>query len=221
MRHIKYLTKNPKKKEEIFRLIIRPDFDEAVSIIRKKWDIDIHEPLSEKDYISLMENVQLALDVKELMKKFKLPERLLDLLHGYIVVNDFVPSGNTDPEGLSLEIHFDNEAEFSTGEPRYFLRLSKNTTLLDIKRAWPKIQKELRSDKKTKNRPWGKFWRDYEIYKLSTNGKTIEEIACFIKEKFKEDLDFGNIKKIESTFRKKIGMPKKNKLKMTSKKLRL
>ena len=63
--------------------------------------------------------------------------------------------------------------------------------------------------------------RDTEIYILAREGKSIEEIADIIKEKFKEDLDFGNIKKIESIFRKKTGMSKKNKLKTANKKLRL
>ena len=114
MRHIKYLIKNPKKKEEIFRLIIRPDFARAIKVIRKKWSIDTSKSLSNNDYISLMENQKIRFDLIELMKKFKLPERLIILLHRYIINGEFEPLEDFDPEELSLEIHSDKEADSIT-----------------------------------------------------------------------------------------------------------
>ena len=60
------------------------------------------------------------------------------------------------------------------------------------------------------------------MHMISKYGKTINEIYILIKEKYNEDLDFGNIKKIESSFRKKVGIIKKdrkNKLKIINKKL--
>ncbi len=48
---------------------------------------------------------------------------------------------------------------------------------------------------------WGTRRRDYAVYRSAQEGKTIPEICELIKAEFSEDLDYGNIKKIESNVR--------------------
>ena len=224
MRLIKYLSKNPRKKEEVFSLVIRPDFQKIVNQIRKRWNIG-HWELQEfteenKDrLVDLFENNRLQSDVENLINKFNVSKRWLDILTTYIVYDDFVPPGDLDPDGLELHIDIGKNLNDAS---EYYLRLDRTTTIRDIKSVWPRIQKELRGRKITKKRPWLNFFRDYEVYKLASDGYTIEEIDAVIQKKFNQNLDFGHIKKIESTFRRKVGISnkyRKNKLITTKEKL--
>jgi hypothetical protein len=219
MRLFSYLTKNQKKREEVFRLIIRPDFEEKIQAIREKHDIPVDDleiptPENESAYLHFSESSSIRNEALALIKQFKISENWLDLLITHIVCNQFVPSGDMDPDGLILEV--DLETNSSTPK-KYLLHLNSETTLDEIKKAWPTIKKQVRAGRYRRKKPWKNFWRDYEIYSLASRGKTITEIDMAIQLKFKgQNLDYGNIKHIESDFRKKLGIPKKyrkNKLK--------
>ena len=66
-----------------------------------------------------------------------------------------------------------------------------------------------------KFRKWENFDRDSKIYNLYIQGRTISEIWSIILKENETDLDFGNIKKIISSFPKKAGFKK-----VTSRKLK-
>jgi hypothetical protein len=212
MRLVKYLIKNPKKKEEVFRLIIKPDFREAVDMIRKKFDIDI-EMIEQQTNESEAERKRLVNDddvqdaARSLIKKFKLSNNWLDLIIDYITTDEFVPSADIDFEGLTLEIDLDQNP--SAPEREGLLRINSNTKLSDIKKAWPVISKALDTGRHHKNIPWRHFWRDYDIYKLADKGATVFEIQKGIKKKYGgSELDAGHIYKIDSEFKRRIGIDK-------------
>lgn len=221
---IKPLTKAPSPKGqnykslkntkhlELFILTLNPEFKEEVENIRDTFDITLDETMedtkeAERKVISFIEDDKLNKRVEELRKKFKLQKQWRNMLMDYVIFNETLP--NYYIGGLKLEI--DDEDE-------YKLILTKDTTLKEIILAWPAIEKEL-GKSKTRDKPWRKFWRDYDIYKMAEDGKTVNEICSLICKKYGEDLQYGNIIKIESSFRKKIGASKiarKNKLKIVT-----
>ncbi len=63
--------------------------------------------------------------------------------------------------------------------------------------------------KKTRRKAWTKMRRDLAIYRAGLLGKTIVAIDRSIQKDFGEELDYGNIKKIESNVRRgKLGVGK-------------
>ncbi len=225
IKFIKYLTEAPSPKGqnyksfkntkhlEPFILTLNPDFEKEVKNIRNAFDIDLSETTedekeTEKRIVSFMEDVELNNKVNELRKKFKLQKQWHDMLMDYVVCDETLPSYYIG--GLKLEIDEKKECK---------LILTKETTLKEIIMAWPQIEKELGKNNK-RNKPWKKFWRDYDIYKMAEEGKSINEISKLINQRYGDNLDYGNIKKIESSFRKKVGIskiPRKNKLKTINK----
>ncbi len=195
---------------ELFILTLNDEFEKEVENIRNAFDIDLSEinentNKSAMKMISFMENSELGEKVNLLRKKLKLEKDWFDPLMKYVVTDDTLLSHCI--EGLKIEINEKRECK---------LILTKETTLKEIIKAWPVIERELQKNN-TRNKPWKKFWRDHDIYKMAINGKSVAEIWILIKKKYGEDLDYGNIIKIESTFRKKVGNPKtprKNKLRI-------
>lgn len=55
--------------------------------------------------------------------------------------------------------------------------------------------------KNKRRKTWKKMWRDFSIYWWRKQGKSLGEIWRLSREKFDEDLDYGNIKKIVSDVR--------------------
>lgn len=189
-----------------FMLFLNPEFREKVEGIREKfktenYEFDGYNGKNGREIASLMENVRLINEVENLRKYFKLSKRYDDFLVEYVVTDDSLPS--YDIEGLRLE-----EVDYGNGDVEHKLLLTRETKLKDIIKAWPLIEKEL-GGKGKKNKSWKRFWRDYDIYELAKEGKTIDEICNIIEDKYGDSLDYGNIKKIESDFRKKIGIAKK------------
>ena len=225
MRLISYLSKNSNKKEEIFRLIIRPDFAEDIDKVREKFNINSNDfellnSETEQLWVLHMEDFNLRRAVKGLIKRYNVSPRWLNIITQYIIDANFVPPNDIDPDGPRLEKNFLEKRP--TDHPEYSLIINNETTLNDIKIAWPKIQKELDRKRKNKRKPWIEFWRDYEIFKLASKGNDIATIHRKILSKLGRDLDYGNIKKIESDFRQRLKIPKKyrkSKLKTSNKKL--
>ena len=118
---------------------------------------------------------------------------------------DFIPADEADVDGLRFERDLDLKG---INHPEYALIINNDTTIRDIKKAWPLIQKLMVRDRKRKKRPWKYFWRDHTIYNLSRKGYRHEEIGTIISKKYGV-LDPGHIKKTVSEFRSKIGIAKK------------
>jgi hypothetical protein len=193
---------------------LKPEFLQKIQVIRKKFEIDPSEfdesnEELDKKFMSFQENMELYSDVEKIRKELKLSEEWQDFLVDYVITDYIIPTYDFD--GLKLEIE-ENKNE----EKEYKLILTKNTTLEEIIFAWPQIEKELGKNN-TRNKPWKKFWRDYDIYTMTEEGKTVNQICSLINEKYGDDLEYGTIIKTDSSFRKKMeisNIPRKYKLKI-------
>lgn len=191
---------------------LKPEFQEEIKRIRKIFNIETEEfdkpsEESDKKFISLQENTKLNNEVEKLIKKFDLSKNWRDYLMDYIITDYIIPVYDIDGLKLEVEIVDKNEKE-------YKLVLTKNTTLEEIIMAWPLIRKNMEKNN-TRDKPWKKFWRDHDVYKMVEEGKTISEIGTLIHKKYGDELEHWNIRKIDSSFRKKVGIfeiPRKNKL---------
>lgn len=227
-------------------LIVNPEFREAIEELRKKWGIeegnldriknianlpmpdlfsldneDAEIPLSSsenfKDAI-YKRNTKHHKDIAELLKHFKLDrEYWLKFLWQYVVY------GTHDDDSLFSEtapiLRVQTQPE--SGEAKILLELGKNTTLKDVKKNWYTVEamKKIIYPNKGKFKEWKNFERDARIYSLYAEGKTIGEIWSQIKDEFKnQDLEYCNIKKIVSTFKKKFGIQNNRKLETKRKK---
>ncbi len=207
MRLINYLSKKADKKDDFFRLLLNSDFEKDVARIRKMFDINplVFESFNEERlWIRLMENNDLRKEVRKILKKHKCSEQWEDQITQYVIDEDFIPPNDTDPDGLRLEM--DSNLK-DVNHPEYALIINNGTTIRDIKKAWPLVQRMLVRDRKRNKRPWKNFWRDYQIYQLSQK-YSYKEVASLIARKYGV-LDIGLLKKIVSEFRSKIGIKNK------------
>lgn len=212
---IYYLSKHPEAKEKGdvllsetkhlkgFMLYLNSQFRQEVREIRDRFEIQDEYDINEIE--RLFGDEILLAEARKLRKSLKLTSRWDDYILEYIITNETIPSYDID--GLRLEIKTD-----SVNEKEYLLHLTENSTLKDIILTWPMIEK-LVGVKKSREKPWKKFWRDYTIYELNNEGKTLSEIYKIINDKYGEDLDYGNIKKIASSFKKRLNISNKQKLK--------
>jgi hypothetical protein len=210
MRQRKYLTKNKNKWLEILPIILREDFDILIDKIRKKYP----RVQTSSSRISIIKgknrnisSEELEKDVELVLQKFNLPYTYFDFVKEYINSNLTALQDETDPDGVVVEISNDNAIK----EKRYSLLLHSQSTLKDIKKVWPLIEKEIGRVKKRKKRSLN-FGRNWDIYKLAESGKSISEIATKVEKSYGSYLDFGLIKAIVSKIRKIQKIKKKFKL---------
>jgi len=218
-------------------LFARADFQLEAEKLRRKWGVNVGNPNRDKnmqrfevmrvvlpfkrtakdrqmnDYPTLM---QCNKDLVDLMAKFK-----LDSQHWVVLLWEYVRTGKFDQEHLSFNLmSLDSKPRVYfviqpiTKKRKVVIELGDNTTLKDVKAAWREVEetrKQLRLVK-SKFKEWKNFDRDTKIYLLSTQGRDITQIYRTLLQEDGIDLDFGNIKKIISTYRKKLGLPKDGKL---------
>jgi hypothetical protein len=212
----------------LFRLIINPAFEVAVEAIRKEIGIDydkLCETIRANSHGKITKNdvekkvfqklSEFANDPRirtasiELAEQFDVPKRWIpSLINGIVYVGSIRISDVYDHDGIILHFPLDEE----TQEPKFLIEINENTTLTEIKKNWPAISQKVRQHavhSPKARKPWRKKVRDYMIYEYTQQGKSIGEISDLIKKEFEEDLDYGNIKKIESDFRKRMGISKK------------
>jgi hypothetical protein len=204
--------------EIIWRLLVNPDFQQEVEQIREQLkieetvdEIEQSEELDEKEervaerLLEFIDSAAVQKAANNLAKKFKVPKRWVGSIAYEIVGGGFYES--FAPDAIYLVVRTDKDST----EPEFYIKINENTTLAEIKKRWPAITEKVKmhAPKRTKSqKPWNKRWRDYAVYQYAREGKTIDEILHLVEEKFGEDLDYGNIKKIESAFRNKVGIGK-------------
>ena len=211
MRLIKYLDRGSSASAKFLIFVNRPEIKKEIQEIRKKYNIIPSEDLPADEYLKFAESEAINSDVKALIKKLKLHEEWGEFTINFIITNDLFY--NRDPDSMWLEQELKDGAD-----NEFFLRLTPTTSLNDVKKAWPIISKIVKGDKKSKRKPLKKYWRDYTVYRLFNEGKKIADVLHAIKQEFNEDLDYSNIKRIDSEFRKRIGEegpPKKDRLKIS------
>lgn len=233
-----------KAKQAIKTLFARPDFRLEVSKFQRKWGVEKDNPNREKN-MQKLEFLRVVLpvvkagrrgmvmnnypafarydeDLRELGAKFG-----LDYEHWSLVLWEYVRTGSESEllnhDSLQVDtapkIQWNFKKIADKRRKRIILiELGDNTTLKDVKAAWHQVEDMRRRFKmvKPKFKEWKNFERDKRAYELSAQRKTIAEIGGILRNEYGADLDYGNIKKIVSTFRKKFGLPKGGKL-ITSK----
>jgi hypothetical protein len=206
MRQRRYLTKNPKKIDEIIMLVVNTSFNDEVNRLRRDFTgwhsfppLIKGQPIAER----MLRRSQIELDraIIDLLGKIDLPTTWLDLIRQYILTNDFAPAHDYDPDGVVLEI----ESDGKTKPKEAHLVLHKNLTKEAVTEAWTKIRKKLDMPTKRKRKKVPKqFRRDYEIYKLHTAGKSWIEISEIIKKKYGDDFLEGVLKNANSRMKKRL-----------------
>ena len=89
------------------------------------------------------------------------------------------------------------------------ISIEADTTLEDIKAAWPNIKstkKKLRYYKQDKFQPLKKFDRDQRAYELQLENKTNKQIATILTQEFKNVFSYAEIPKIIQRHKKRLGM---------------
>ncbi len=222
MRLVETISKDNGRAIDFIEISMRHDFKEAVTKLREKWNIDA-DSISEntdysiKEWLKFLEDDNLRKDVRELIINLKLSSSWEDVIHQYVVDGSLYPYSDTssqvtsNSEGLILETNPDDINDI-------ILRVGPETVFSDFKTAWDKIKK-YRKVFTPRKREKKKFLIQYEIFRLSQDNKSIIEIYRIIKEKYKQEVDLGNIKKIISYFNKQLKIPKQKRNKIvTSKK---
>jgi len=204
-------------------LVAKPEFKEAILSTRKKWGINESNSHKEENIKNLPVGNLLQLpevngpgvestysnktkhhkDIVALMKKFKLDKDywLYSLWH-YLVYDNFGFGYSQSESFPALEIKEDPE----TGAWKAKIVCSSGTTLADVKEAWRVIEglRGIVLPKRKEFKIWKNLSRDKKIYSLYERGESIAEINNILNEEDGIDLDYGNIKKIISTFRKRL-----------------
>ena len=150
-------------------------------------------------------------DLLNLMKRFKLDKNYwLAALWQYVRTGEY-KQGDFYSETIPIiKLQKDEDGYL----PKIALEIGRSTTLKDVKEAWYRVEelKKLIYGKQPKFKLWKNFERDSRAYELCLEGKTINEIDGILRKEYGADLDYGNIKKIISTYRKKLELPKEGKL---------
>lgn len=227
--------KESAKAEQSMKLLLaNPKFKTAVDVLRIKWGVYVKDP-QRNDNIKKLEKAHSSpwkhqdvdigdpdarihdypdspyyKDLLQLMRRFKLDKNYwLAVLWQYVRTGEY-KRGDFYSEAVPI-IKFQKDEDGYI--PKIALEIGRSTTLKDVKEAWHRVEelKKLIYVKQPKFKLWKNFERDSKVYALSEQGATIEEISSELK-KDGYDLDYGNIKKIVSTYRKKLGLPKSGKL---------
>lgn len=231
-----YFTKQLEKiNQRIKLLIIKPDFQEDMLALRKKWKVPQngikgndasekwHRELyrSEEEYFKNVWGIRrkditklkkerrfqeaenltrelnngmpinaFRIDIKNLLRKYKLPLRWENGIKRYLLFND--PDNMAISIGVTVHFEYDKDSSL----PKLFIGIEDDTTINDIKAVWSEIkfhQKRLNSHVKDKFQPIINFDRDRRAYELKQEGKTIDEIEDAIQEEFNESLDYNEL----------------------------
>lgn len=210
MRQIKYVVKNKDKLDEILHLILREDFDNDVQRIRKghsKILFSIKNGFSVQYPIDKNHKNDIDRDIQYMLIRFNLPDSWYNFLKRYILYNDIFPE-SYDPN-IALEIGKDLR-----GMKKVSLLLNDKTSREDFLKVWPEIRKEFRGKQKAKRRRMpSEFDRDYEIFKLYEQGKSIEEICNLMEQKYGKNLEHHIVKNAVSKIRKMLRKSERRQLK--------
>ena len=205
---------------DFIEMTMQPTFEKAVTALRKKWEIDTdylssNTKEAQDDWMRLLENTNLLTDVQELLKKLNLSQSWDEVVQQYVVDNDTYYYKDESPfitknsKGLVMSVNMENLDDI-------VLHVGPETIFSDFKKAWEKIKK-LRKVSLPRKRVRTQFIRDYEIFNQARSGASTATIHAHVKEKYGDDLDFGNIKKIVSEFYRRLKIPEKERRKLKTK----
>jgi|SRR3989338_7735280 len=196
------------KREVVSRIIMRPDFEEEIAKARKELGINIKELRSNDSndtyhrFLEMKKRPKVRAAAERILKRLGIKKSRFDLVVHYLAVDDWI--GVRDADNIALIGSKD-------GKRSVYIRVNKDTSLREIASNWKEITKEIKkiNGKPSKRKVWKTMDRDHLIYLLASNGVPIPEIYRDVLQLCGEDLDYGNIKRIESNFRKKLNVPKR------------
>lgn len=152
-------------------------------------------------------------DMFPLLRRFQLDRHLMPLVWKLAKYGKVERADVLYVERMPLISFKKPEKDWDT-LPKIVIELRTHSTLQDVKKVWRTVEqyRKMFKLKVPKFKLWKNFERDSRVYELYSQGKTLGEIDKAINAEYKDDLDYGNIKKIVSTYRKKMGLPKGGKL---------
>lgn len=143
------------------------------------------------------------LDIKSLIKKYKLGARWEYGIKRYLLFNDI--NNMSLSIGVTIAEHLDDELEAY----QLCLHIEEDTTLEDIKEIWPYVkehQKRLSSYQKSKFHPIPNLQRDKRAYELQMEGKSLEEIEDIIQVEFGDALDYNQLNIVIKRYMKRLNI---------------
>lgn len=143
------------------------------------------------------------LDIKALIKKYRLPLRWESSLQRYLLFND------ADNMSLHIGITMSTTRDEDTNLDILRIEIEDDTTLEDIKASWKDIkhhQRKLNSRTQEKFQPIKNFERDKRAYELDHSGKMLKEIAVILNKEAGKEYEWSDVSKFIERHRKKLGI---------------
>ena len=219
MRQITNLYPSSNSGEDLIRkLILQPEFQEAIAEFRTYWEIDVDNEIHfrEVDYAKtrehlLTKNPKFAPTIRKLQKRFKLGAEWFSFIEEYIFMDTFT---YRKASSIQIEKGTEEDADVITGKPVYYLRIFPETTIQDIREVWPEVTKVIHNgaSKTTRQKIYKNFLRDQKIYKLAQLGWRIEDIANFLNVNQKKEIEYGTIIAGERRYREAMGIKESSNL---------
>lgn len=215
MRLDNYLSKDNNRAIKFIEMTLRPDFERAINELRRKHQInleDTEEAESKRMYLLEMEDSEIASDVEKILSQLGINQSWKDIVYQYLIDDSGYSYNNKDPyitinsNGLRISVNTENTDDI-------ILYVGPETTYRDYRNAWNEIKKN-RKNIPVRKKERNNFLRDYYIYTLVKENKSITEICNIVEKDFKIDISYGNIKKIFTTFCNHLKIPKKDRPKL-------
>ena len=207
-------TLEEKIKQRILRMMTKDDFAKDIDYLRMGWNlpIEVYDDYNKSHYEnSVPKKISEFLheDIKELRKKYNLPESYHYPLCLFVVYND------TNQEEKNKFYYSFPSLLFTTknniDDQIIGLRIYSETTISEIQDQWQKIKQERKKllgynpEKQTRRK---NLKRDYRIYQLKKRGLKNKEIVKKINQRFpSQPISYQDISKIIK--RLKLGASKK------------
>jgi len=191
--------------EEWYKKIWNKRRDEVVEL-NKAGKIYEAEDLK-KDIFNTNPINALRIDVKMILKKYRLPLRWKDGIKNYLLSSK--PESIAVPVGPTIVIKWDED----TGIRIVSIEIDDSITLETIKKSWKHIMYErdrLYSRTQKKFQPIKNFDRDREAYDLHTKGKTAQEIADILSEKKDRVYSYDDVFSFIKRYKKRLASIKLN-----------
>jgi hypothetical protein len=219
MRQVKDLYPSSNSGEDLIKkLILQPDFQEAVAKFRDYWEINVENeihlreasPTKTREHL-LTKNRKFAPEIRKLQKRFKLGAEWFSFIEEYIFMDSFT---YRKASSIQIETGTEEDADAITGKPAYYLRIFPETTIEDVRDVWPEVTKVIHNGatKATRQKPYKNFSRDKKIYKLAQLGWRIEDIAKLLNANQKKGIEYATIIAGERRYRVAMGIKASSKL---------
>lgn len=182
-------TNRVRVREEIKKLDHEKKFSEG---------FDLHTKFNNEDPVNA-----LNIAIKFILKRYKLPLNWLHSVQRYILFNSI------DLMWVPGNVIVHQEIDQDTDLRKLSIEIDDTTTLDDLKHAWPLIkfhQKKLESYVNQKIQPIKHFERDQKAYLLKKEGKTPEEIEKAIQDEFDITMNYDDINKAITRYKKRVGI---------------